>query len=103
MNWIEKLKKRWGVESPWQVIVILLVFALTGTSVLYVKKPFYILFGITPQSAWWVKMLGVLFIVLPLYQILLLGFGFLLGQFRFFWEFEKRTFGRIANLFSKKK
>ncbi len=102
MSWLDKLKQRWGVESPRQVFVILLVFALTGTSVLYVKKPFYALFGIATDSPWWAKTLGVLFIVLPIYQVLLLMFGFLLGQFKFFWAFEKRTFQRIQALFVSK-
>jgi hypothetical protein len=30
---------------------------------------------------------------------LLLFYGSILGQFKFFWEFEKRMFQRIANIF----
>jgi hypothetical protein len=39
--------------------------------------------------------------VLPAYQVLLLLYGFLLGQFAFFWAFEKRMFGRIRKVFSR--
>ena len=39
-------------------------------------------------------------LILPIYNVILLGYGFLFGQFNFFWEFEKRFFNRI---FTKKK
>ncbi len=103
MSWIEKLRTRWGVTTAWQVVVILIVFACTGFSVLYAKKPFYWLLNIDSESAWWVKTLATIFIVLPLYQGLLLFYGFVFGQFKFFWAFEKRTFGRIGGIFSPKK
>jgi len=98
---LDKLKERWGVQNAWQVIIILIVFALTGTSSLYVKKPIYYLIGIHAESPFWIKTLGFIFIVLPLYQVLLLFYGFLLGQFTFFWEFEKRTWNRMKSLFIK--
>jgi hypothetical protein len=94
-NWVQKLQTRWGVTSVKQVIVILAVFACTGTSVLFIKEPLLPLIGVTPASPWWVRLLASLFVILPLYQVVLLFFGFLFGQFKFFWEFEKRFFGRM--------
>jgi hypothetical protein len=44
-----------------------------------------------------------LLLVLPLYQIILLMYGFIFGQFNFFWEKEKQIFRRIGSLFSGKK
>jgi hypothetical protein len=38
--------------------------------------------------------------ILPLYNVVLLIYGALFGQFSFFWAFEKRFFGR---LFGKRK
>jgi len=94
--WIEKLQKRWGVNSPWQVVVILVVFACTGFSSLYFKRWVYSLAGWSPENwAWWQSLLGTVFIVLPVYQVLLLCYGWLFGQFQFFWNFEKRMFSRI--------
>ncbi|MBK9176663.1 MAG: hypothetical protein IPM46_10085 [Flavobacteriales bacterium] len=34
-------------------------------------------------------------LILPFYNVLLLLYGALFGQFSFFWEFEKRFFGRL--------
>ena len=41
-------------------------------------------------------------LILPIYNLVLLGYGFVFGQFAFFWEFEKRFFGRIVGLFKRK-
>lgn len=95
MTWIEKLKNRWGVSSVGQVLLILLTFACTGFSVLYLKEPLYRLAGITQQTSAWIRIPFYLLTVLPAYQILLLFYGFIFGQFRFFWNFEKKMFGRF--------
>jgi hypothetical protein len=94
-TWLTKLQTRWGVRSIWQVLVILLVFALTGFSILYLKKFVWEFLGITPETTWYYRWSITIFIILPLYQVVLLFYGTLLGQFRFFWEFEKRMFGRM--------
>jgi hypothetical protein len=94
-HWVQKLQTRWGVTSGRQLVVILVVFACTGTSVMFLKTPLLPLLGVTPASPWWVRLLASLFVILPLYQVVLLFFGFLFGQFKFFWEFEKRFFGRM--------
>ncbi|ANQ49658.1 hypothetical protein MY04_2286 [Flammeovirga sp. MY04] len=96
MSFIDKLKTRWGVKSNWSVFVILLVFALTGTTFMYTVKPYvYPVFGIDSTSSIWIRIAAFFFIGLPCYQVLLLIWGTLLGQFRFFWEFEKRMFRRM--------
>ncbi len=102
-KFIEKLKARWEVKSAWQVIIILIVFACTGFSVLYIKKPLYNLAGITEATSAWIRVPFYIFTVLPAYQVILLVYGFLFGQLDFFWKFEKRLFGRIAKLFTRKK
>ena len=94
-SWLQRLQTRWGISSPGQTLVILLVFALTGFSAVYVRRPIFAWLGLGPATPWYVKTGWWLITVLPAYQVLLLGWGFLLGQFSFFWEFEKRTFGRL--------
>ncbi|MCS7019389.1 MAG: prolipoprotein diacylglyceryl transferase [Cytophagales bacterium] len=99
-NWIQRLKKRWGLKSTWQVVVVLLVFACTGFSVLYLKKWLLLLLGIHEHSSFLIRLLIFCFIVIPLYQVVLLFYGFLFGQFYFFWEFEKKIFRKMATLFT---
>ena len=91
--WLTKLEKRWKVTT-WQAVLILIVFACTGFSVLFLKQPLLSVFGPREERSIWLSILYYLFIF-PIYNVLLLFFGFLFGQFRFFWEFEKRFFRRI--------
>ncbi|MGD1839315.1 MAG: DUF6787 family protein [Thermonemataceae bacterium] len=92
MKWTEKLKQRWHIEHNWQIAVILVVFALTGFSAMYLKRFLFSWWGID-QLAWGWRLLLWFVIVLPLYQVLLLSYGFLFGQFNFFYKFVKKMFG----------
>ena len=99
---LEKLKKRWGVDKGWQVLLILFIFSITGMTALYVRKFFFMLFGLNAQTPVWQKIVVWILTVVPSYQILFLTYGFLLGQFEFVWEFEKNSARRIKRLFSSK-
>ena len=96
----EKLKKRWNIRSSFQVIIILVVFAVTGSTTVYVKKAIFDLIGINTETYILLKVPAYIIILVTVYNILLLFIGSIFGQFRFFWEFEKKFFGR---LFYKKK
>jgi hypothetical protein len=101
MSWIQKLQERWQVRNAFQVIVILLVFACTGFTVLFLKRPLFTYwFGSSPMPLWASVLYYIL--ILPVYNVFLLFYGSLLGQFRFFWDFEKRFFKRIFVIFKKK-
>lgn len=95
----QKLKERWGVETLGQVMIILIIFSITGISALYVRRFVFNILGFTPETQTWIKVLAWLLTVLPSYQVLFLFYGYLLGQFEFVWEFEKKSFKKIKNLF----
>lgn len=93
-SWIQKLMLRWKLESAFQVVVVLVVFACTGFTVLLIKKPIlHFLAGEQGDSV--TASVIYYLLILPLYNVILLAYGFLFGQFEFFWEFEKRFFNRI--------
>ena len=96
MSIFEKLKKRWNISSTYQIVIIFIVFSLTGTSIVYVKHPILEVLGIPDHLEWWWKILVWVFIVFPLYYILLLIYGTLLGQRTFFWWFAKKAFKRFV-------
>jgi hypothetical protein len=88
---MKNFKQRWQIKSNLQLIIILLVFALTGSTAAYLSKPILGALDITKNSV------GVLFyyllyviLIFPIYQLLLLLYGWILGQFRFFYAFEKK-------------
>ncbi|MBL7945831.1 MAG: diacylglyceryl transferase [Flavobacteriales bacterium] len=92
-GWMDRLSSRWGV-SPGRVVLILLVFACTGFTVLFLKRPIVAYFaGEGEQPVLFTVVYYVL--ILPVYNVLLLLYGALFGQFSFFWAFEKRFFGRL--------
>ncbi len=93
-TWIEKLKERWKLKNAWQVVIILIVFACTGFTVLLIKKPILTFLAGEQGNTTLATVLYYIFI-LPLYNILLLGYGFVFGQFEFFWQFEKRFVERF--------
>jgi hypothetical protein len=93
-GWIERLRQRWKLESMWQVVVVLIVFACTGFSVYFLKRPLLTFLAGERSNTILASVLYYIFI-LPIYNILLLMWGFIFGQFAFFWAFEKRFFDRI--------
>lgn len=93
MRWFEKLKSKWKLNDK-QVIVVLIVFACTGTTVLLLKRPVLNFFTSGDDLKGIYSVLYYI-LILPIYNIILLVYGFLFGQFSFFWEFEKRMFSRM--------
>ena len=97
-TWVEKLQKRWQLKSAAQVLVILVVFACTGLTVMFIKPVLTGWLFTSGHSTWFSILYWIM--IIPVYNVFLLCYGFILGQFKFFWEFEKRFFARI---FGKKK
>jgi hypothetical protein len=94
---MKKLKKRWNVTSNWQVFVILLVFSITGYTSLMIAKPIlsFVGLGKSTTNPWIYRPLRIL-LIFPFYQILIVFYGWLLGQFSFFWNFEKKMLRRLG-------
>lgn len=93
----KKLETKWVLKYRWEMIRVFIVFAITGSSSMFVGRPVMKLIGITQDNLhpilYW-----VLFIIVGLifYQVLLVTFGWLFGQFEFFWEFEKKMLRRFS-------
>ncbi len=101
-SFLERMKLKWGLTSLWQVVLILIVFAATGTTVLLIRPLIFELLGISDAKGWQ-KTVSYLLLVFPLYQLLLLAYGFLLGQFNFFWEKEKKLAKGVLKLLGIRK
>ena len=98
-GYLKRLQDKWDLRSMRQVVLVLLVFACTGMTVLFIKQPIFSLLDIDMETGGFWKTLLYLLLVLPLYQIILLIYGFIFGQFGFFWEKEKEFLRRFAKLF----
>jgi len=94
---MKRLKEKWGITSNFQLFIICVVFAITGSfSVLITEPVILFLFGdldgLNPLLSWLLRML----IIFPIYQALLLFFGFIFFQYKFFYQFEKKFLKKIG-------
>ena len=85
-----KLIKIFKVKDFYQLIIIFIVFGITGSLSVVLGK--YVLINIFGESFlnndyYWLLRLILIF---PIYQVLLIIVGALFGQFRYFWEIEKK-------------
>jgi len=93
---IKKIQKIFKVESLSRLIVIFTVFAITGSLSVYLGK-YVLLFLISENFEknfiyWSIRIL----IIFPLYQILLIIVGTIFGEFKYFWEMEKKILRRFG-------
>jgi len=98
----DKLKKKWGIKSNFQLVIIFIVFGITGSSSIALREPFLSFFNINEQLLLNIYLGKYIFLfikiilIFPLYQVLLLIFGAVFFQFSFFWNIEKQILKKIG-------
>lgn len=91
----DKLQKKWGI-SGWRFFWVMVAFGFTGTTTAWISAKITDWMEIDKFSfAWWSLKIGMLLIG---YQILLLFFGFVFGQFSFFWRYERKILSSLRIL-----
>ncbi|MDT0539608.1 DUF6787 family protein [Croceitalea sp. P059] len=94
---MEKLKKRWGIDSNFQIIIIFIVFAITGSASAKLAAPLTELIGLKRELvSGWIYWPIRIILIFPIYQVLLVFIGWLFGQYKFFWAFEKKMLKRLG-------
>lgn len=90
------LKQKWGITSNFQFAIILIVFAITGSTSAYITRPVLEMIGITKDSLnpfiYWPLSL---ILILPVYKVMLIIIGTLFFQHTFFWNFVKKMLIRM--------
>ena len=88
----DTLKKRWGLKSNTQVLIIFIVFGITGSGSLYMSNPIMDYLSISSDN-----IILRIIIVTIIYQFILLIVAFIFGQFKWFWNFfYKKLFKKIG-------
>ena len=88
---MNKLKSRWGITSNFQLVVVFIVFAINGSLSAKISSFFLEELRITKDNTKVVIYYIILLVlVLPLYPFMLMGFGWLFGQSKFFTPFAKK-------------
>lgn len=94
---IEKLKKLLKVNSYFQLIIVLIVFSLTGSLALFLSDYLLEILDINKSNydPIFFYLLRI-FLIFPIYQLLLIVIGTLFGEFSYFWEFEKKFLRKLG-------
>ena len=97
----KKLKEKWNIESDLQLVWICVIFAITGSTIVWVRKPVQV-FLFNEVEFWelvWYQKLAITLIIYFVYQLHLFVIGSVLGQHRFVkWfviKMNRRMFGRF--------
>jgi uncharacterized membrane protein len=85
---MEKLKKMFKVSSTYQLVVVFIVFGITGSLSLFISD--YVLDILELEN-----LIISIFMVLITYQVLLIIIGTLFGEFEYFWAMEKKILSRF--------
>ena len=92
---IEKLITLFKVKSLKQLVIVFLVFSITGSLSVVLGEPiinFFFEDGFENNLYFWITRIIIIF---PLYQILLIIIGTIFGEFRYFWRIEKKILMRL--------
>ena len=96
MNLISIMMRRLNIQSFYQFMVIMLIFAITGSLSLYITVELFQFIGLQAENLnpiiFWPIRIILLFII---YQVLLLLVALPFGQFQYFWKFEKKFLNRF--------
>lgn len=94
MKLLKSLMQKWKIDSLTRIVLILLVFTCTGFTILFLKDPLLSLIDLGENQ----RLVSILYYIFiwPIYNVVLLIYGFLFGQFSFFWAFEKRLYFRLT-------
>jgi hypothetical protein len=99
-----KLYKRWGVTQRWQLIAMFLVFAITGSTAGKISNPIMEFISLSKETTnGWIYWPVRILLIFPFYQVLLVIFGWIFGQYLFFKEFAIKMASRMGLGFLFKK
>lgn len=97
-------KTKWGIETDKEMLYIFFIFAIAGSSTLFVRKFLFNILGLDNISPQWlfiaIKFIGIYIV----YQFVLLAIGTILGRHSFFKWFLLKMNKRLIpfSKFSKK-
>ena len=94
-----RFKSKWNIQSNWQLFKVMVVFSMAGQSILFAMPFVKDYFELPDDLNFLWKALFFIFISFPIYQVFLLFWALLLGEFQFFLFFIKTSFKKSKELF----
>ncbi len=95
---IYNIQKYFKAKSLFHLIIIFLIFAISGSLTIYLSTPVLNFFNLNQyiDSSILYFFVRVL-LIFPLYQLVLLLVAFVFGELNYFIEFEKKTFKKLLH------
>ena len=85
---MDRIKKIFKVTSNYQLIIVFVVFGITGSLSLVISEYISIFLHLD-------NIIMSIISILIVYQVLLIIIGALFGEFDYFWEMEKKIISRF--------
>ena len=85
---MDRIKKIFKVTSTYQLIIVFVVFGITGSLSLVISEYISIFLHLD-------NIIMSIISILIVYQVLLIIIGTLFGEFDYFWEMEKKIISRF--------
>ncbi len=93
----KKLENKWKVSYRWEYIAIFLCFAVTGSTAGRISDPIMGIIGLTKNTtSGWLYWPVRILLIFPVYQVLLVIFGWIFGQYKFFKQFAIKMVSRMG-------
>ena len=93
---IDTLVKKFEANSVHHLIIIFIIFALSGSGSIFISSPILTILSLEQLISFYPLYLFVrIILIVPIYQLLLISVASLFGQFNYFWKFEKKFLQRI--------
>ena len=93
---IQNLIKKFNAKSKIHLLVIFFVFGLSGSFSLWISYPIMSALDLkNTLNNYPLYLFFRVLIIIPIYQLILLIFATLFGEFEYFWSFEKKFLKRI--------
>ena len=93
---LQKIIDKFHAKSFKHLIIIFLVFALSGSASLLMSSSILTALNLKELINFYpLYILVRIILLIPIYQLVLIIIATVFGEFRYFWNFEKKFFKRL--------
>lgn len=93
---LRKLVKKFKANSIKHLILIFTIFALSGSGSLLISDPILVALDLKNFVTFYPLYIFIrILIIIPIYQLMLIIIATIFGEFKYFWQFEKKFLQRL--------
>ncbi len=93
---LKKLVKKFKADSIKHLLLIFTIFALSGSGSLLISDPILVVLDLKNFVTFYPLYIFIrILIIIPIYQLMLIIIATIFGEFKYFWQFEKKFLQRL--------